>query len=70
MKVSYSDVFGVQHHQAEEPVHAGDVVAAGANNYPRFRVIAVEGDRAWVRNEHTGRDDVVQVSRLRRLEPA
>jgi hypothetical protein len=33
-------------------------------------VVAVEGGRAWVRNEHTGRDDVVDVARLRRLEPA
>ena len=33
-----------------EPVAVGDIVKTGPNDYPRFKVIAIDGDRAWIRN--------------------
>jgi hypothetical protein len=43
-------------------LHPGDLCLTGRNSYPRFRVIAVVEDRAWVRDVETGKDAVVQVT--------
>lgn len=45
-----------------EPVAVGDVVKTGPNDYPRFKVIAIDGDRAWLRNIISGDDAVVSLA--------
>jgi ABC-type tungstate transport system permease subunit len=66
---SYSDVFSVVHdREHEEEILAGDIVRCGANHYPHFEVIAVSGDKAWVRNVLNGTDSLALISRCRRLE--
>jgi hypothetical protein len=70
MLSSYSDVFGISHdHDDGEEVHVGDRVRTGNNHYPQFLVIAVNGDKAWVRNVLTGADSLALLSRCRRVEP-
>lgn len=64
---SYSDVFGISHDSYDEEILAGDIVVTGQNQHPRFHVVAVHGDKAWVRNVETGADHLAQVSRCRRL---
>lgn len=44
-----------------QPVRVGDIVKTGPNDYPRFNVIAIDGDRAWLRNVITGDDAVVSL---------
>ena len=69
MLSSYSDVFGISHdHNGDEEVHVGDVVRTGANLFPQFAVIAVSGDKAWVRNVLNGADSLIPLSRCRRVE--
>ena len=44
-----------------EPVKVGDIVKTGPNDYPRFKVIAIDGDRAWLRNVISNDDAVVSL---------
>jgi hypothetical protein len=48
------------------PIRAIDVVRTGDNAHPLYRVIAVYGDRAWLRDIQHGTDHVVPVARLRK----
>jgi hypothetical protein len=65
---SYSDVFSISHdREYDEDVQVGQLVRAGSNLFPHFEVIAVHGDKAWVRNVSTGADSLTPLSRCRRL---
>jgi hypothetical protein len=73
MSISYSDVFDIDHERGyEEDIRVGDLVRTGPNLYPHFVVIAVSGDKAWVRNVQNGVDGVAHLSRCRKIngEPA
>lgn len=71
-QVSYSDIFGISfEHEGEEPVEAGDLVRTGDSARPQFSVLAVAGDKAWLRNVDTGADGIVERNRCRKIvEPA
>jgi hypothetical protein len=65
---SYSDVFSITHEREyEEEIHAGDMVRTGPNLFPHFEVLAVHGDKAWVRNVQTGVDHLALVARCRKI---
>jgi hypothetical protein len=65
---SYSDVFAIDHDRGyDEDIRVGDLVATGANLYPRYEVVAVHGDKAWVRNVDNGSDHLAQLARCRRI---
>ncbi|WP_297694545.1 hypothetical protein [Phenylobacterium sp.] len=65
---SYSDVFAISHERGyDEIISVGDLVRTGANLYPHFEVIAVHGDKAWVRNVQSGVDHLALVSRCRKI---
>lgn len=65
---SYSDVFSISHEREyEEDIQAGDIVRTGPNLYPHFEVVAVHGDKAWVRNLQNGTDHLALVSRCRKI---
>jgi hypothetical protein len=67
---SYSDVFSINHDRDyEEHIHAGDLVRSGANLFPHFEVIAVNGQTAWVRNVQSGADHLAPLSRCRKIQP-
>ena len=42
-------------------VHVGDIVRTGENRYPHYRVIAISGDRAWIRDVQYCTDHVVRI---------
>jgi hypothetical protein len=66
---SYSDVFAISHERDyEEEIRVGDLVRSGPNLFPHFEVIAVSGDKAWVRNVTSGADHLALLSRCRRIE--
>ena len=65
---SYSDVFSICHERGyDEDIAAGDLVRTGPNLYPHYEVIAVHGDKAWVRNVQNGTDHLAMVSRCRKI---
>ncbi|HSV02875.1 MAG TPA: hypothetical protein VLI41_06680 [Phenylobacterium sp.] len=65
---SYSDVFKLDHQRPhDEDIRAGDTVRMGANFHPHYAVIAVHGDKAWVRNVQTGEDHLAELTRCRKV---
>ncbi len=65
---SYSDVFSISHdREYEEEILVGDLVRTGANLFPHFEVLAVHGDKAWVRNVANGADHLALISRCRKI---
>jgi hypothetical protein len=44
-----------------EKVRVGDIVKTGPNDYPRFKVIALDSGRVWLRNVLTGEDAIVSL---------
>ena len=66
---SYSDVFSIRlERDYEEEISPGDLVRTGPNLFPHFEVIAVHGDKAWVRNVQNGADHLALLSRCRRID--
>jgi hypothetical protein len=68
---SYSDVYAIEHDRPEdEEIQVGDLVRTGPNLYPHYTVIAVSGDKVWVRNVQTGVDGLTPVTRCRKINGA
>jgi hypothetical protein len=68
---SYSDVFGISHDRGfDQEIRAGDFVSTGPNLHPHFEVLAVHGEKAWVRNVQNGADHLAFVIRCRRIAGA
>jgi hypothetical protein len=66
---SYSDVFGISHdREHDEVIAVGDLVSTGPNLFPHFEVLAVHGEKAWVRNISNGADHLALVSRCRHIK--
>ena len=42
-------------------VRVGDTVKTGPNDYPRFKIVAIDSGRAWIRNVASGDDAVVSL---------
>ena len=71
VQVSYSDLFSIQHERDyEEDIRVGDLVRTGPNLFPHYEIIAVHGDKAWVRNVQTGLDGLTSVNRCRKINGA
>lgn len=66
--ISYSDVYDIDHSRGyEEEIAVGDLVRTGLNLFPHFKVIAVHGDKAWVRNTESGVDGLAFLDRCRKI---
>jgi hypothetical protein len=66
---SFSDVFGIDHQRDyEEDILVGDRVRTGANLFPHYEVLAVNGEKAWVRNLANGADHLAMLSRCRKID--
>jgi len=65
---SYSDVFSISHDRDyDEEIAVGDLVRTGPNLFPHFEVLAVHGDKAWVRNVANGADHLALIARCRKI---
>ena len=51
-------------------VAAGQLVRTGDNFHPHYHVIAVTGDRAWIRDTQHGSDHIVPISQCRKIQRA
>ncbi len=70
-QVSYSGLFGIRHERDyEEHIAEGDLVRTGTNAFPYFTVLAVSGQRAWLRNVQNGMDGIVDLDRCRKVNGA
>lgn len=66
---SYSDVFSISlDREYDEEICAGDLVRSGPNLFPHFIVVAVNADKAWVRDVQTGADHLALLSRCRKIQ--
>lgn len=65
--MTYLDAFDTAAPLWEQRVMEGDVILLGPNGLLAFEVIAVRGDKAWVRDVDGGRDGVVELAGVRRL---
>ena len=64
--MSYSDVFKIKlEREHDEDIHVGDLVRTGPNKFPHYEVVAVNGDKAWVRNVQNGLDHITPLNRRR-----
>ena len=48
-------------------LHVGDIVRIGDNRFPHYKIIAVSGERAWVRDVQFGTDHVVGMATVHRV---
>ena len=49
-----------------EPIAPMDIVVTGLCAWPRFKVVAVVGDKAWLQNLDTGEDAITDQARCRK----
>ena len=72
-QISYSGVFAIDHERGyDEHLQTGDLVRMGSNLFPHYVVMAVVGDKVWVRNTQDNADGIAMTSRCRKIngEPA
>ena len=68
VRSSYSDVFEISHERDfDEQILAGDLVRTGVNAFPHYRVIAVYGDKVWVRDVQYGSDGITMLNLCRKI---
>lgn len=66
--VSYSDLYEIDHNRGyEEEIVVGDLVRTGPNLFPHYTVVAVHGDKVWVRNTENGSDALAFLDRCRKI---
>ena len=53
--------------EAARNIGVGDRVRTGENAHPQFNVIAIVGNRAWLRDLQHGSDHVVPIDQCRRV---
>jgi hypothetical protein len=51
----------------DSAIGTGDVVHADGHRFPCYRVIALNGNRAWVRDVQYGTDHVVPIAGFRKI---
>ena len=49
-------------HAAKDAVMVGDIVSTDAGGMPAYRVVALQGGRAWLRNDEHPFDWILPVS--------
>ena len=49
-------------HASREPIQVGDLVCTDAGGMPTYRVMALDSDRAWLRDDHHPFDWILPLS--------
>jgi hypothetical protein len=66
--VSYSDVFSLKlERDHDEDIAPGDLVRTGSSQHPQYHVIAIHGDKVWLRHAQNGHDAVTLLNRCRKI---
>lgn len=67
-RISYSNVFDISHDLVDdEDLQPGDLVRTGPNLFPSYTVVAIAGDKVWVRDVQTAVDAITLVMRCRKI---
>ena len=62
LQVSFTDLIEISvDHEGDADIQVGDLVKTGPNLYPHYSVIAIHGDKAWVRDVQTGMDGLTSL---------
>ena len=64
---SYADVFQIGPPDSADEIRVGDLVRSGTNHHPHYEVLAIHGDKAWVRDVQTGADHLALLARCRKV---
>jgi hypothetical protein len=67
LQVSYADLYEVGPHQGDDDVQVGDLIRTGPNLYPHYCVIAINGDKAWVRDVQSGMDGLTSLAVCKKI---
>jgi hypothetical protein len=71
LNLSYADVFSIELKRTyDEEIRVGDLVATSGNSFPYFKVLAVHGDKAWLRNVQNEQDGFAALDRCRKVNGA
>lgn len=62
-----TESFATSYAWDEDSICVGDLVCTGANIHPNHEIIAVYGDKAWVRDLRNGADGVTSLSRCHKV---
>lgn len=66
--ISYVDVFEIESRdEQQDQISVGDLVRTGPNLHPHFAVLAVHGDKAWLRNVQSGQDALTLLARCKKV---
>ena len=68
--MSYLSAFKLEPVSYDNELQAEDRVCMGSNSTPEFFVVAVSGDKAWIRGISQQIDAVVDVRRCRKIDSA
>lgn len=52
--------------QCGEPISPRDIVITGSCTWPRFKVLALVGGKAWLQDVDTGEDTITDQARCRK----
>ncbi len=68
LQVSYTDLIEISaQHEGDEDVQVGDLVKTGPNLYPHYTVIAIHGDKVWVRDVQTLMDGLTNLALCKKI---
>jgi hypothetical protein len=71
LNLSYADVFSIELQRTfDSEIRVGDLVATSGNAFPHFTVLAVHGDKAWLRNVQSQQDGFAALERCRKINGA
>jgi hypothetical protein len=63
--MTYLNLFHVERPTYEEAIAVGDTVVVGADQFSQYEVMALRGEKAWLRDTVTGMDGIVAAVRCR-----
>jgi glucose dehydrogenase len=63
--MTYLNLFHVERPVYDEAIAVGDVVTVGADPFRQYEVMAIRGQKAWLRDATTGMDNIVVAVRCR-----
>jgi hypothetical protein len=68
LQVSYTDLIEISaEHEGDQDIQVGDLVKTGPNLYPHYTVIAIHGEKVWLRDVQTLMDGLTNLSRCKRI---
>ncbi len=68
LQVSFTDLIEISaQHVGDEDVQVGDLVKTGPNLYPHYTVIAIHGDKVWVRDVQTLMDGLTNLALCKKI---